>query len=161
MAKKGKENSVEESVPVPTSEEQSNTETFQTQGTVERQNISRPQGEVLVSGADFWDFEEYPVFTGKFIRDVIRETDGKNAATNPNEKAGSTMGFLFSHVDLSTGEETGEETIIGNSFSIEKALKDPKAKSSVLWIEFLGKKDAKDTANGRPFNQFHIQTVKI
>ena len=108
----------------------------------------RPQGKTIVSGAEFYDFEKNPVFVGKYLRDVVREKDGKNAATNPNEKAGSVMGYLFQ-------AETGDETIIGNSFSIQKALQDPKNREVTLWIEFEGKTEIK----GKPFNRFHIQTV--
>jgi len=132
-------------------------EDFKTEGTTQREQAAterkngRPDGEVLISGAEFWDFEESPIFIGKYMDKVIREKDGPNAATNPNEKAGSVMGFKFE-------DEFGQEHIIGNSNSIQKALeKIGYNKNVILYIEFEGKTTL---ASGKPFNRFHIQTVK-
>lgn len=159
MAKKSKPAPVPattpEATPAPSPEQMaagvgadmSNEEAYTAPAPVVSEKRQRPAGETIVSGAAFWDFEKEPVFVGTYIRNVIREKDGKNAATNPNEKAGTVMGFLF------RGEDGGEH-IIGNSYSIQKALVNEKYRSVPLWIEFEGKDPGPP-----PFNRFHIQTV--
>lgn len=113
----------------------------------------RPAGETLVSGATFWDFDVKPVFIGSFTgKEILREKDGKNAATNPNEKAGSVMGFEFKDVD-------GNVHLIGNSYSIAKIFAGKEGQKHVgkkMFIEFEGKDEQ---AGKPPFNRFHIQTV--
>lgn len=142
MAKQRKEKNEIGSSQVPAT----NSEEFLTQGTINRK-AGRPAGETLVSGAEFWKFEENAVFIGNYVKNVVRDKDGKNAATNPNEKAGSIMGYMFA-------DEFGQEHIIGNSHSIQKALEQIKFDKTVtLYIEFEGK----TTVNGKPFNRFHIQ----
>lgn len=115
---------------------------------------ARPKGETIVSGATFWDFDKKPVFMGTFTgKEILREKDGKNAATNPNEKAGSVMGYEFKDVD-------GNIHLLGASYSITKVFGGAEGKKRagvVMYIEFEGQEPA---ANGKPaFNRFHIQTV--
>lgn len=114
----------------------------------------RPAGETLVSGAVFWDFDENPVFIGSFTgKEIIRERDGKNADKNPNEKAGSVMGFEFK-------DENGDIHLLGNSYSIAKVFSGKEGKARIgqkMYIEFEGKEEQ---AGKQPFNRFHIQTVK-
>lgn len=104
--------------------------------------------ETLISGAEFHNFDEEPIFEGAFQHAVIREKDGPNAATDPNEKAGSVMGYLF--VD-----DSGMETIIGNSHSVAKAI-GKVGKGDILRFQFLGKGQ---TASNKPFNRFKIDLM--
>lgn len=145
MAKKKKE-----TAPEVVAESNDNDDAF-LPAPVTPSKVERPKGETLTTGADFFKFSETnPVFCGKYVRPVLREKDGKNAATNPNEKAGSIMGYLFVSAD------GGKEVIIGNSKAIEDVLKVEANKKRTLWIEWTGKTDL---GGGKTFNRFHIQTV--
>lgn len=100
----------------------------------------------LVSGAEFHDFEkDSTVYAGFYGKPVLREKDGLNAEINPNERAGSVMGFLFK-------DENGVDTIIGNSHQVAKALEQAK-EGDFYRIEFLGKTQ---NAQGKPVNRFKI-----
>ncbi|MFA5297637.1 MAG: hypothetical protein WC389_05450 [Lutibacter sp.] len=66
--------------------------------------VSRPEGELLVSGASQWDFEQEPEFFGTPLgSEVVSSKDGK------------TIGYDF--VD-----DTGQPWVIGASHGITKAL---------------------------------------
>lgn len=110
--------------------------------------------ENVISGAEFWDFDTDPIFAGEFTgKPAIREKDGKNAETNPNERAGSIMGFNF--VD-----KNGEMFIIGNSHQIAKAIEDCGKKGYKhprLRIEFLGQSP---NASGQKVNRYKIDLLK-
>lgn len=109
---------------------------------------TRTVRESLISGADFWDFEQEPVFEGAYVKEVIREKDGPDAATDPNQKAGSIMGYLFVTDD-------GDEAIIGNSHSVAKAISKC-APKDYLRFQYLGKGQ---TASNKPFNRFKIDLL--
>lgn len=114
------------------------------------QRPDRPQGETLVSGATYWDFEQNPVFTGQYLREFLRPKDGD---LSKKEKKGDVIGFVMVH------DETGEEVIISNSFQVKEALdKIGRATDVKLWIEFEGKITQKKT--GKPLNRFHIMKIK-
>lgn len=99
-----------------------------------------PKRKVLVSGAVYHNFEESPIYRGVYTGDC-KDDDGK------------IIGFYF--VD-----EEGEETIITNSFAIEKALNTELEGSLVkdmnlpIEITFQGKTIVKKT--GKPFNRFQV-----
>lgn len=117
--------------------------------------------KVLVSGAEFWKFApeegtngdfDGVEFIGKYLGEVKREKDGKDAETNPNEKAGSVMGFNF------VQEGTDRVWIIGNSDAIKKGLEKTGYNPDLLYcIEFLGKGK---TANGKPYNRFEVSVLE-
>lgn len=116
--------------------------------------------KVLVSGAEFWTFApetengdfDGVIFVGKYCGSVVREKDGKDAATNPNEKAGSIIGYDFEQ------EETGLHFIIGNSHAIQKGLEKAEySKEALFEIEFLGKGT---TANNKPYNRFEVSILE-
>lgn len=113
----------------------------------------------LISGAEFYDFEEHgKIFAGSYHRPVIREKDGPNVANNPNEKAGTIMGYLFTQfVDFDTPEErAGQECIIGASEQITRAME--KAKEGDIYVfEYLGKTQ---NSKGQPVNRFRIDMVE-
>lgn len=112
----------------------------------------------LVSGADFHDFNEEPVFVGRYRGPVIREKDGPNVATNPNEKAGTVMGYKFTELldfDLPT-EKEGHDSIVGNSDQIKRGLE--KAKDGEIYkIEFLGKTE---NSKKQPVNRFRVDLIE-
>jgi hypothetical protein len=93
----------------------------------------------LVSGAIYHNFEETPIFTGKFVGEHVNDE-------------GKVIGYDFLDVD-------GQEWIITNAFSITKAL-DMEVEGTLvrdmdayLEITFLGKTVKTD---GKPFNRYSI-----
>lgn len=120
---------------------QKQVEEIEENSTIENPQTENPQPEkvyhTLVSGAEYWDFDTNPTFVGKYIQPVIREKDQQ------------LIGFLF--VD-----EKGEDHIITNSHSVEKAIKMVNdmgvIEKATFVFEFLGKGEA----NGKPFNRFKI-----
>lgn len=98
--------------------------------------------------AVFHDFEENPTIVAKLIEQVLREKDGPNAASKPNEKAGALMGFLCE--DL----VRGGTVIVGSSTLIEQAMKTAK-EGTVFGIEFHGKKQS-TTDKSRSINSFSV-----
>ncbi len=99
----------------------------------------------LISGAEFHDFEATPIYNGKLVSEQVREKDGEGE----NQKAGSVIGFIFEN-------KAGEQSIIGNSHSIAKAVSMVKL-GDWLRIEFLGQ-GAKN--NGQKFNRFKIDALE-
>jgi hypothetical protein len=94
----------------------------------------------LVSGAVYHNFEENPIFKGRYLGET-------------RDDSGKLIGFLFVNDD-------GEEMIVSNSFSIDKALNIEVDGAMVkdlgreLEITFLGKTIVKKT--GKPFNRFQV-----
>lgn len=119
------------------------------------------KGRVLVSGSEYWNFEENPIFTGTYVSDVIKEGD---------KGGGKLIGFEFEEND------TGDLYIISNSHLINKSLemnikmavKDDKGKmvekvvkvkeipGAILKFEFKGKRDKQD---GEKVNVFRIELL--
>lgn len=102
----------------------------------------------VVSGASFIEFKEVgQSFSGKFLRPLLREKDGKgiNGEVIP---AGTVMGYIFENVD-------GEEQIVGASHQIEKALTaEGEGVGNYYKVTFGGKGQ---TADKKPFNKFHVE----
>lgn len=105
--------------------------------------------ELVVSGAEYWDFNEGKIFIGKFLNAFI--PDG-------GEKAGETIGFNFEGLD-------GSVWIISNSYAIEKALQYPMDRGDgqrlmdcdcLIKIEFLGQGE---NSKGQPFNKFKVTAL--
>ena len=97
----------------------------------------------IISGAEFFDFETNPTFSGRFESVVIREKDSPDG----QQKAGSIMGYLFTDIN-------GDQHIIGASHQIEKALTaEHEGTGTYYLITFLGKGE---TAAGKPFNKFKV-----
>jgi hypothetical protein len=98
----------------------------------------------LISGAVYHNFEENPLFTGKYKGECWGKGD------NGESKC---IGFYFVNGDY-------EEVLITNAFAIEKALNTVTSKGlvkdmdCVLEIEFQGKTIIKKT--GKPFNRFQV-----
>lgn len=113
----------------------------------------KPKIRTIISGAEFWDFDEEPIFIGRFKTEVLREEDVLDKDGKKVHSAGDTMGYLFE------AEEDGEEHIVGNSHQIQKALELVKQDESVnlndavFYIEFLGKGE---NSKKQPFNRFKI-----
>jgi hypothetical protein len=97
----------------------------------------------IVSGAEYWNFEENPIFVGKY-QGIAKNEEGK------------VIGFNFIDLD-------DEDYIITNSHSIEKALNTEVNGILVhdldknLEIIFRGKVTSKST--GKPFNKFDISLL--
>jgi hypothetical protein len=101
--------------------------------------------KTVISGAEFFDFEVTPVFSGQFKQPVIREQDSQ---ANPDFKKGDVMGYLFTDVD-------GNDVIIGASHQITKALTDQaQGVGGFYKISFLGKGT---TAKNQPFNNYRVE----
>jgi hypothetical protein len=97
----------------------------------------------IVSGAEYWNFEENPIFIGKY-QGIAKNEEGK------------VIGFNFIDLD-------NEDYIITNSHSIEKALNTEVNGTLVhdldknLEIIFRGKVTSK--SSGKPFNKFDISLL--
>jgi hypothetical protein len=95
--------------------------------------------KVLVSGAEYWDFNQEPRFTGYFV-------------SNHMDDKGKLIGFDFL-------DEQQEKWIISNSHSIDKALELTGYDSETLVeIIFKGKIIVKST--GKPFNKFEVAVLE-
>jgi hypothetical protein len=108
----------------------------------EKQNPAKAKKIVLISGANYHDFEQEPIFEGQFIKNVESEKDGK------------LLGFLFVSQD-------GEEKIVSSSYAVFKAIQksvELGIDKPYLIIEFKGKEIIKKT--GLPFNRFNIQLLQ-
>jgi hypothetical protein len=103
--------------------------------------------EKVVQNLPFHDFEENSKYTGIYVNTLT---------------LGDTKEKEFT-VNVFANAETGEEHFITNSYSIEKAIKQAKAKYEnnlsdlVFQIEFLGKTEV----HGKPFNQFNISVCPL
>ena len=106
-----------------------------------------PQGQMLISGAGFWDFTSIPIFEGRPLGTHVED---------PND--GRILGYDFV-------TEDGEQFVIGASHSITKALemqiKDKQNNDILvlnsgrkLFIKWEGKIDLKE--GGRSFNKYTI-----
>lgn len=113
----------------------------------------------LISGAEFHDFEEdSAVVYGRFIGPVKREKDGPNVDKNPNEKAGTVMGYQVEEIINfdDDNERVSGYTIIGASEQINRGLE--RAKHGELYrFEFMGK-----TVNSKnqPVNRFRVDIIE-
>lgn len=127
------------------------------------EELQEVKGRVLVSGSEYWDFEENPIFIGTFVSDVIKDKEG-------DKDHGKLIGFEFEEND------TGDLYIISNSHLINKSLemnikmavKDDKGKmvekvvkvkeipGAILKFEFKGKRDKQD---GEKVNVFRIEML--
>lgn len=101
-------------------------------------------GKSLVSGGGYHDFKKYSAYQGRYLRNHLQEEDDpKN-----KKKKGDIIGYIFT--------DGKRETIITNSFLIEKALKAINfSTEKLLYIEFLGKTEHK----GKPFSRFDVIEV--
>jgi len=95
----------------------------------------------LISAATYHNFEEEPLFRGVYMGECKNEE-------------GKLIGFLFCNED-------GEEEMVTNSYSIEKALNMEtehgllvKDSNLTIEIEFKDKITIKKT--GKPFNRFQV-----
>lgn len=97
--------------------------------------------KTVVQNLEFVDFEANPKFIGKY-ENTVEVGEGEKHFT----------------ANIFTDIETSEQVYIGNSYSIEKAIKAGKTEypkdfsNLVFQIEFKGKTEV----NGKPFNQFVI-----
>lgn len=110
---------------------------------------------IIVTGAEYWDFEETPIFTGMFVGPFIAENDGPEKDGTLQYKKGDTLGYNIE-------DDLGDTHIISNSHNIEKWLhsEDPKSDGKLikdtgkrLYFEFLGKGETRDK---KPFNRFKL-----
>jgi hypothetical protein len=113
------------------------------QVTDERPDAPAIKKTQIISGANYHNFQETPVFQGVYQGEHINDE-------------GKLIGYDFISVD-------GDEVIISNSYSITKAL-DAEFKGTivseggfVMEIEFLGKAEMK---NGKPFNRFSVSILE-
>lgn len=114
--------------------------------------INRPKGELIISGANFWDFETEPEFIGYPLGTVVVDPKG-----------GRVLGYNF--VD-----EQGEAWIIGAAHSITKAMEfmieNPYGEGQVMlkdsgkkvYIKWLGKVELRDS--GKTFNRYEVIVLK-
>lgn len=103
--------------------------------------------EVLVSGAEFHDFEKDPYLVGVYNGEKsVREKDG----TEPNQKAGDIMGYVFT-------TKKGEKTICPANFSVKQAIEKIGTNlPAIVEVTFLGK-TALD--GGKNFSRMRIQKL--
>lgn len=99
----------------------------------------------IVSAAEYKEFGQGETYSGKFIRPVLREQDHE---TDTSKKRGDLMGFLFE-------DFKGEETIIGASHSIQKALTaEGEGVGNYYRITFVEKVQLE---KGKSFNRYDVQ----
>ena len=105
----------------------------------------------VVSAAQYWDFEAEPYFMGQYVGEQRADiTDPKTKEVEHNK----LIGYVFQ-------DDSGEQHIIGNSHSIEKAMNyeidgvPAYELYPVMQFEFLGKVEVK----GKPFNRFKIDIL--
>lgn len=103
----------------------------------------------VITGAEFWEPAEGEIFEGTYMENVIRKKDGPKAATEPNQKAGALMGYLFK-------ADNGREEIVGNSQQVMEVMSNCKFGDYVRFT-FLGKGE---TAAKQPFNRFRIEVAE-
>jgi hypothetical protein len=113
--------------------------------------VNRPKGMLLISGANFWDFETEPVFTGFPLGTTVND---------PND--GRLLGYNFA-------DEQGEAWVIGASHSVTKAMEmeipyeDSKAMvyktGKKCFIHWLGKVELKDS--GKTFNRYEVVLLEV
>ena len=103
----------------------------------------------VIKNLGFHNFDEEANFLGKYVDTVQISADEEEGS---DKKVETFIANVF--FDL----KTGEQVYIGNSYSINKAIKLARAEYAeqitnvVFNIEFLGK----TTVKGKPFNQFEI-----
>jgi len=103
----------------------------------------------VVSSAQYHNFDEDPIFKGYYI--------GEQAGVNTDTGENTIIGFNFSDQD-------GEEFLITNAWSIDKALNTVDEKTNcmvrdsglLIEIEFLGKIE---NSKGRGFNRFKVSVI--
>lgn len=114
-----------------------------------------PEGMImLTTGAEFWNFEQNPVFQGTYT--------GEHFTEEPDPETGfpKLLGYDMQDTD-------GKDWIIGNSYAIQKSLlsvvkfegKDMEARSipkAEFYIQFLGKTE---NSKGQPVNRFKVGII--
>ena len=102
--------------------------------------------QTVQSGAEYYDFSQPGTeFSGKFLNPVLRDADHP---TETDKKKGDLLGFLFQ-------DANGNETIIGASHAIEKALtKESEGVGRYYRITFLEKTQLDA---GRTYNRFKVE----
>ncbi len=104
--------------------------------------------KTIISGANFLKFVENQIVFGRVGKVVKREKDGANVATNPNEKAGSIMGYELI-------DKFGNVQIIGASATIKDTF-EKLGENAIVKITFLGKGE---NAKKQPVNRFKIEQL--
>jgi len=108
--------------------------------------------KTVVNSLSFHKFDEEPNFIGLYKDTVTLGADEDSEAPEKGKEPETYIANIF--VDMSTGEEV----YIGNSYAVNKAIKNARATqheeitNTVFSIEFLGKTMVKN----KPFNQFKI-----
>lgn len=101
---------------------------------------------LLVSAADYWDFEQHPEFTGLYTGDHHSSEEGEE---------GTIIGFNFI-------DKEGQDWLITNSYSIQKALdmdyNGKPAKNHGLPFRITFKSKVK-IADGKYFNKFRVELM--
>lgn len=95
-----------------------------------------------LTSPDYHDFEKESEYYGTYVEPFLRPKDD---AKDKTKKKGDTIGYVFS-------DAKGTRKIVGNSFLVEKYLKDAKA-GNVYGFRFLGQEK---NAKGQKFNAFDI-----
>jgi|SRR3989304_3732928 len=103
----------------------------------------------VISGAEFKEFVEGEIYVGVYGEPVIRKKDGLDVANNPNEKAGTTMGYTFQ-------DDNGVDVIIGASQQVTEVMQQCK-KGDYVRFTFLGKGV---NSKNQPFNRFKIEVAE-
>lgn len=101
----------------------------------------------LTTGGSFHDFKAEPVFEGVYTGNAITASQDDEKR---KQKKGDVIGYEF------ISAEDDKTAIVGNSFSIRKAIEKVRA-GAFMRIEFMGKVTNKA---GQPFNQFEIDLIK-
>lgn len=118
-------------------------------------NKSKRRGKLLVSGSNFWSFEENPEFTGYYLG--TRITDPRSTDEERGIEHDRVLGYGF--VD-----EEGEEWNIGASYSIRKALEMINPDTGKPYIQvntlvLITWKGLKELKGGKSVNQYDVELL--
>jgi hypothetical protein len=95
-----------------------------------------------LTAPDYHDFEKEKDYVGEYVEQFLRPKDDDKDKT---KKKGDLIGYVFQ-------DAKGSKEIVGNSYLVEKSMKEIK-KGDIVGFRFLGQD--KNT-KGQKFNNFDI-----
>lgn len=106
-----------------------------------RQQLTKQIFMKQLTSPDYHNFDKESEVYGEYVEKFLRPNDDKKDKT---KKKGDLIGFVLKN-------EKGTNFIVGNSFLIDKHLKDAKA-GAIYGFKFIGKQKAEKGS----FNAFDI-----
>lgn len=107
-----------------------------------KQKLTKQNTMKQLTSPDYHDFEKASEVYGTYVEPFLRPKDD---AKDKTKKKGDVIGYVLEN-------EKGTRTIVGNSFLVEKYLKDAE-KGTIFGFRFLGQQK---NAKGQKFNAFDI-----